>query len=53
MNVRAIAFAVGSPGTLVRAAPLPERELAVNVQETVTLPEALKVPAVIVPLAEL
>ena len=53
MKVRATAFPVGSPGTLVRAAPLPERELAVNVPETLTSPDEFKVPAVIVPLAEL
>ena len=53
MKVRAIAFAVGSPGTLVRFAPLPEKDAAVSVPETVTFPEALKVPAAMVPVEEL
>jgi len=53
MNVSAIAFAVGNPGTLVRPAPLPEKDAAVSVPVTATFPEELKVPAVMVPVGEL
>jgi hypothetical protein len=49
MNVRAIAFPVGNPGTLVRPEPFPEKALAVTVPEAVIV-VADKVVAETVPL---